>query len=148
MQSTLESDWNVTAPAVFHSSVDFRNREKAQARRNTDLIDMLVLGLCNETGAYAALTCDGAHDPRLLSSYERPHERGQGRDLAIPEGFLLPAQHLNCLTWCQVVQLSVGNVTETQRDSIIHGCSCTRALRLASIPPHHCGLPVCLLCGD
>ncbi len=54
MTATLQRDWNVTGAAVFHSSEDFTNREHVWARRDSDLVDMLVLSQCNETGAHAA----------------------------------------------------------------------------------------------
>ena len=54
---TLERDWNITDAVVFHSSEEFTNRERLKARKDSDLIDMLVLGLCNETGVHAASTC-------------------------------------------------------------------------------------------
>ena len=56
---TLRRDYNVTTAAVFQwpdpaqSRSRIADRAARDARRGSDLVDMLILGLCNETGAHA-----------------------------------------------------------------------------------------------
>ena len=76
MTATLRRDWNVTSAAVFVRAQNFTDRESDAQRSPSDVVDMLMLGLCNETGVHAALNLHGCTSTAVcaVATNEQTHD--------------------------------------------------------------------------